>query len=92
MVSSLYRNTLSISEIIYTISVLDNLCTTMVIILATLLTYCIQPNYRIYPYKHTVKQFRSLQITASELFVYSFTKRYVMGTYLNCIDKSIQFK
>ena len=31
-------------------------------------------------------QFRSLQITASVLFVYFFMKAYVVGTHLNCID------
>ena len=31
-------------------------------------TYRIRPNYRTYPYKHTVKKFRSLQITTSVLF------------------------
>ena len=30
--------------------------------------YRIRPNYCTYPYKRTVKQFRSLQITASVLF------------------------
>ena len=44
------------------------------------------------PYKRTVKKFRSLQITASVLFLYFFTKAYVVGTHLNCIDKSMQFK
>ena len=40
--------------------------------------YCIQPNYhmwhnyRTYPCKRTVKQFHSLQVTASVLFVYFF--------------------
>ena len=54
--------------------------------------YHIRPNYRTYPYKRTVKQFRSLQITASVLFVYFFEKAYVVGTHLNCIDLSMQFK
>ena len=36
----------------------------------------------------TVKQF---QFTARVLFVYFFTKTYVVGTYLNCIDLSMQF-
>ena len=48
--------------------------------------------YRIYPYKRTVKQFRSLQITASVLFVYFFIKAYVVGIHLNSIDLSMQFK
>ena len=34
----------------------------------TTTTYRIRPNYRTYPYKHTVKKFRSLQITTSVLF------------------------
>ena len=54
--------------------------------------YRIRPNYRTYPYKRIVKQFRSLQITASVLFVYFFVKAYVVGTHLNCIDLSMQFK
>ena len=31
--------------------------------------YCIQPYYRTYSYNLTAKQFRSLQITASVVFV-----------------------
>ena len=54
--------------------------------------YHIRPNYCIYPYKHTVKQFSSLQITASVLFVYFFIKAYVVGTNLNCINLLMQFK
>ena len=54
--------------------------------------YLIRPNYRTYSYKHTVKQFGSLQITASVLFVYLFIQAYVVGTHLNCIDLSMQFK
>ena len=50
------------------------------------------PNYRTYSYKRTVKQFHSLQIIASVLFVYFFIKAYVVGTHLNCIDLSMQFK
>ena len=50
-----------------------------------------QPNYRTYPYKHTVKQFRSLQITTSVLFSLLFLKPYVVGTHLNCINLSMQF-
>ena len=49
-------------------------------------TYRIRPNYRTYSYKRTVKQFHSLQIIASVLFVYFFIKAYVVGTHLNCID------
>ena len=54
--------------------------------------YRIQSNYRTYPYKRTVKKFRSLQITASVIFLYIFLKAYVVGTHLNCIDLSMQFK
>ena len=54
--------------------------------------YRIQPNYCIYPYKHMVKQFCSLWITARVLFVYFFIKAYVQGTNSNCIDLSMQFK
>ena len=54
--------------------------------------YRIRPNYRTYSYKRTVKQFHSLQITASVLYVYFFIKVYVVGTHLKCIDKSMQFK
>ena len=36
------------------------------------ITYHTQPHYHTYSYKRTVKQFRSLQITASILFVYFF--------------------
>ena len=42
--------------------------------------------------KCTVKQFHSLQITASVLFIYFFIKAYVVGTHLNCINKLMQFK
>ena len=57
-------------------------------------TYRIRSNYCTHPYKRTVKQFRSLQITTSVLFVYFFTriKAYAVGTHLNCIDLSMQFK
>ena len=55
-------------------------------------SYRIRPNYRTYSYKRTVKQFHSLQIIASVLFVYFFLKAYVVGTHLNCIDLSMQFK
>ena len=40
----------------------------------------------------TVKKFHNLQITASVLFLYFFIKEYVVGTHLNCIDLSMQFK
>ena len=53
--------------------------------------YHIRPNYHTYSYKRSVKQFHSLQITASVLYVYFFIKAYVVGTHLNCIDKSMQF-
>ena len=50
-------------------------------ILFTVTTYrSTLPNYRTYPYKRTVKQFRSLQITVSVLFVCFFVKAYVVGT------------
>ena len=55
-------------------------------------TYRIRPNYRTYPYKRTVKRFRSVQIIVSVRFVYFFINAYVVGTHLNCIDKSMQFK
>ena len=55
------------------------------------LKYRIQPNYRTCFYKRTVKQFRSLQITTSVIFVYFFIEAYVVGTHLNCIDLSMQF-
>ena len=54
--------------------------------------YHIQSNYRTYPDKGTVKKFHSPQITASVLFLYFFIKAYVVGTHLNCIDLSMQFK
>ena len=44
------------------------------------------------PIKRTVEKFRSLKITASVLFLYFFIKAYVVGTHLNCIDLSMQFK
>ena len=50
--------------------------------------YRIQPNYRTHPYKRTVKQFCSLQITASELFVDFFIKAYVVGTHSKEIRKT----
>ena len=40
----------------------------------------------------TVKQFHSLQITACVFFVYFFIKTYVVGSNLNCINLSMQFK
>ena len=33
-----------------------------------------------------------LQITACVVFIYFFIKAYVVGTHLNCIDLSMQFK
>ena len=54
--------------------------------------YYIQSDYHTYPYKPTVMKFRSLQITASALFLYFFIKAYVVGTHLNCINKLMQFK
>ena len=55
-------------------------------------TYCIWPIYRTYPYKHTVEQFHSLQITASVLLSTILKKTYVVGTHLNCINLLMQFK
>ena len=43
--------------------------------------YRIRSNYRTYPYKRTVKQFRTLRITASVLFGYLFIKAYAVGTH-----------
>ena len=54
--------------------------------------YRIRSNYRTYPYKCTVKKFHSLQMEVSIPFVYFFIKAYVVGTHLNCIDLSMQFK
>ena len=54
--------------------------------------YCIQPIYHTYPSKSTVKQFHSLQIIASVLIGFFFINAYVVGTHLNCIDLSMQFK
>ena len=54
--------------------------------------YRIRSNYRTYPYKCTLMKFRSLQITASVHFIYFFIKAYVVGSHLNCIDLSMQFK
>ena len=39
-------------------------------------TYCIRHNYRTYPYKRSVKGFRSLQMIVRVLFVYVFLKAY----------------
>ena len=42
------------------------------------------------PYKRTVKKFRSLQITASVLFLYFFIKAYVVGiAHLNIIALTV---
>ena len=49
-------------------------------------------DYCTYPYKGTVKKFRTLQITASVLLLYFFIKAYVVGIHLNCIDLLMQFK
>ena len=54
--------------------------------------YRIRSNYRTYPYKHIVKKFRSLQMAVSIPFVYFNIKAYVVGTHLNCIGLSMQFK
>ena len=63
-----------------------------VVIIVVPYEYRIRSNYRTYHYKRTVKKFRSLQITASVLFLYFFIKAYVVVTHLNCIDLSMQFK
>ena len=54
----------------------------------------IQPNYRTYPYmyKHTVKQFHSLQITASVLIVYFFIKVYFVCTHLKSVNLQMQLE
>ena len=54
--------------------------------------YHIQPNYHTYPYKHTIKKFHSLQITASVHFIYFYMKANIVGTLLNCINLLMQFK
>ena len=41
---------------------------------------------------HTPISAQSSNITASIFFLYFFTKAYVVGTHLNCIDLSMQFK
>ena len=57
---------------------------------------CVHSSYRIrpnYPYKPTIRQFRSFQITASVLFVYvfiMFIEAYVVGTHLTLRNKPIQ--
>ena len=51
----------------------------IMVLVDDILKYRIQSNYHTYPYKRTVKQFRSRQITASVLFVYFFIKAYVVG-------------
>ena len=64
----------------------------MTISFTIIANYRIRSNYRTYPYKHTLMKFRSLQITASVHFIYFFIKAYVVGSHLNCINKSMQFK
>ena len=55
--------------------------------------YCIRPNYRTCSYKHTVKEFSNLKDYNQCTFIYFFMKKtYVVGTHLNCLDKSRQFK
>ena len=56
------------------------------------LNYLIRSNYHTYPCKRTVKKLRTLQITASVLFLYFFIKAFVVGTHLNCINLLMQFK
>ena len=48
----------------------SRLCSVEVALLEYVLYYHNRPNYRAYSYKRTVKQFRSLQMTKSVLFVY----------------------
>ena len=60
-------------------------------------TYHIQLNYTTHPYKHSVMQFRSLQLTACVLFVNFFIKAHVvnalkMGTHNMCFYKENQKK
>ena len=50
------------------------------------LTYNIWPNYRTYPYKHTVKWFSCLQIVYIYIRYFFFKKAYVVGTHLNCLN------
>ena len=49
-------------------------------------------HYHTYPYRCTDQKFHNLQITASVQFVYFFINPYVMGTHLNYINLSMQFK
>ena len=74
------------------IIVTDRHCIDIFLISTQKHTYRFLPNYHTYPYKRTVKQFRSLQIATSVLFVYFFIKQYVVGTHLNYINLSMQFK
>ena len=56
-------------------------------------SYRIRPNYRTCSYKRTVKQFSNLKDYNQCTFIYFFMKKtYVVGTHLNCFDKSRQFK
>ena len=57
-----------------------------------LLKYRIRPNYRTYPYMPTVKQFRSLQITAIALICLLLYKGICCQDDLNCIDLSMHLK
>ena len=54
--------------------------------------YRIHPNYSTCSYKRTVKQFLALQIKTTIILSGSFITAFVVGTLLNCIDKSRQFK
>ena len=67
-------------------------CISQVLLMSNHNIYRIRLNYRTYPYKHTVGQFHSIQITASVLFVCFFIKAYIVGTHLNCTGLSMQFK
>ena len=53
--------------------------------------YCIQSNYRTYPYKHTVKHFVVLRLQLC-IFTCFIIKAYFVDTHLNCPDESRKFK
>ena len=55
--------------------------------------YHIRPNYSTCSYKCTVKQCCHLKDYNQCTFTYFFIKKkYFVGTHLNCLDKSRQFK
>ena len=51
--------------------------------------YHILPNYRTYPYKHTIKQFLRLKIAVCNIIY--FIIAYVVGTHLNCLGNSNEY-